>query len=120
MVLQIWILRGDTYLLWIICRLQPGDSGVIAITFYEWEEGEEDTRQNNVTFTVQKAVRDMSGFRTQYTRLNSNSDDPEEDLPPQYIAARGFEEVEKGKCKYRKYLHLASVHVYSYFVIVVF
>lgn len=120
MVLQIWILRGDTYLLWIICRLQPGDSGVIAITFYEWEEGEEDTCQNNVTFTVQKAVRDMSGFRTQYTRLNSNSDDPEEDLPPQYIAARGFEEVEKGKCKYRKYLHLASVHVYSYFVIVVF
>lgn len=75
-----------------------------------------------MTFTVQKAVRDMSGFRTQYTRLNSNSDDPEEDLPPQYIAARGFEEVEKGKCKYRKYLHLhvASVHVYSYFVTVVF
>lgn len=40
----------------------------------------------------------MSGFRTQYTRLNSNSDDPEEDLPPQGfdIGARGFEEVEKG------------------------
>lgn len=40
----------------------------------------------------------MAGFRTQYTRLNSNSDDPEEDLPPQGfdIGARGFEEVEKG------------------------
>ena len=40
----------------------------------------------------------MAGFRTQYTRLNSNSDDPEEDLPPQGfdIAARGFEEIEKG------------------------
>lgn len=48
----------------------------------------------------QQAVRDMSGFRTQYTRLNSNSDDPEEDLPPQGfdIGARGFEEVEKGTC----------------------
>lgn len=55
-----------------------------------------------MTFTPadQQAVRDMSGFRTQYTRLNSNSDDPEEDLPPQGfdIAARGFEEVEKGTC----------------------
>lgn len=41
----------------------------------------------------------MAGFRTQYTRLNSNSDDPEEDLPPQGfdIGARGFEEIEKGK-----------------------
>ena len=40
----------------------------------------------------------MAGFRTQYTRLNSNSDDPEEDLPPQGfdIGARGFEEIEKG------------------------
>lgn len=40
----------------------------------------------------------MAGFRTQYTRLNSNSDDPEEDLPPLGfdIGARGFEEVEKG------------------------
>lgn len=40
----------------------------------------------------------MAGFRTQYTRLNSNSDDPEEDLPPQDIdiGTRGFEEVEKG------------------------
>lgn len=61
-----------------------------------------------MTFTPadQQVVRDMSGFRTQYTRLNSNSDDPEEDLPPQGfdIAARGFEEVEKGTCKYRQYL----------------
>ena len=48
----------------------------------------------------------MSGFRTQYTRLNSNSDDPEEDLPPQGfdIGARGFEEVEKG-IQYDLYLH---------------
>ena len=97
----------------ICCELyveeQLGESRVVAITFYEWEDGEEGTCQNNVTFTpaVQQAVRDMSGFRTQYTRLNSNSDDPEEDLPPQYIAARGFEEVEKGTCKlkYRQYLH---------------
>ena len=44
----------------------------------------------------------MAGFRTQYTRLNSNSDDPEEDLPPQGfdIGARGFEEIEKGKHVY--------------------
>ena len=49
----------------------------------------------------------MSGFRTQYTRLNSNSDDPEEDLPPQGfdVAARGYEEVEKGTWKYRQYVH---------------
>lgn len=43
----------------------------------------------------------MAGFRTQYTRLNSNSDDPEEDLPPQGfdIGNRGFEEIEKGNLK---------------------
>lgn len=47
---------------------------------------------------VLRILGGMSGFRTQYTRLNSNSDDPEEDLPPQGfdIGARGFEEVEKG------------------------
>ena len=47
----------------------------------------------------------MAGFRTQYTRLNSNSEDPEEDLPPQGfdIAARGFEEVEKGICIFLQY-----------------
>lgn len=44
----------------------------------------------------------MAGFRTQYTRLNSNSDDPEEDLPPQGfdIGTRGVEEVEKGNHAY--------------------
>ncbi|KAK2562122.1 Autophagy-related protein 9A [Acropora cervicornis] len=44
-------------------------------------------------------MAEMAGFRTQYTRLNSNSDDPEEDLPPQGfdIGARGFEEIEKGR-----------------------
>ena len=68
----------------------------------------------------------MSGFRTQYTRLNSNSDDPEEDLPPQGfdIAARGFEEVEKGRCKYRQYLItlacVHNIHVCSPFVTVAF
>ena len=50
------------------------------------------------------SMAEMAGFRTQYTRLNSNSDDPEEDLPPQGfdIGARGFEEIEKGNlfCKY--------------------
>lgn len=58
--------------------------------------------RNTVTLStvhrVQQGLRDMAGFRTQYTRLNSNSDDPEEDLPPQGfdIGARGFEEIEKG------------------------
>lgn len=101
MVFQIWILRGDTYLLWIVCGRTAGWRQRCRYNVYEWEV-EKDTRQNNVTLTPadQQAVRDMSGFRTQYTRLNSNSDDPEEDLPPQGfdIAARGFEEVEKGTC----------------------
>lgn len=54
----------------------------------------------------------MAGFRTQYTRLNSNSDDPEEDLPPQGfdIGARGFEEVEKGIKS--SYIYTSLVHVY--------
>ena len=58
----------------------------------------------------------MAGFRTQYTRLNSNSDDPEEDLPPQGfdIAARGFEEVEKGICIFLQYSMYISLCIYVY------
>ena len=49
------------------------------------------------TNTCEQQTLMMSGFRTQYTRLNSG-DDPEEDLPPQgfQIGTRGLEEIEKG------------------------
>lgn len=58
----------------------------------------------------------MAGFRTQYTRLNSNSDDPEEDLPPQGfdIGARGFEEVEKGRWNHIENLDEFFIRIYEY------
>ncbi|XP_015752139.1 PREDICTED: autophagy-related protein 9A-like [Acropora digitifera] len=58
----------------------------------------------------------MAGFRTQYTRLNSNSDDPEEDLPPQGfdIGARGFEEIEKGRWNHIENLDEFFIRIYEY------
>lgn len=58
----------------------------------------------------------MAGFRTQYTRLNSNSDDPEEDLPPQGfdIGTRGVEEVEKGRWNHIENLDEFFIRIYEY------
>lgn len=58
----------------------------------------------------------MAGFRTQYTRLNSNSDDPEEDLPPQGfdIGNRGFEEIEKGRWNHIENLDEFFIRIYEY------
>lgn len=62
------------------------------------------------------SLAEMAGFRTQYTRLNSNSDDPEEDLPPQGfdIGARGFEEIEKGRWNHIENLDEFFIRIYEY------